>query len=165
MSIAALSSPSRCWPSSSPCSAARCARSETRTSPSSPRVQVTRVTAAPSDTYFAMVAPLPIVSSSGWAWTSISRRAGSSSRVGELTTPPYSAGDQAPRRSTAGTCGARTASDDDHGFGEMAGRSVVGLAVGTRDQQGLLYGAHLLRLPAAGVEAARPRRGCGGGAI
>ena len=34
------------------------------------------MTAAPSDTYLAMVTPLPMVSSSGWACTSISRRVG-----------------------------------------------------------------------------------------
>ena len=39
------------------------------------------VTAAPSATYLAMVAPLPIVSSSGCACTTISRRAGSSAPV------------------------------------------------------------------------------------
>ena len=46
-------------------------------------VQVTSVTWAPSATYFAIVAPLPIVSSSGWACTSSSRR----SAVGEVTKP------------------------------------------------------------------------------
>ena len=44
--------------------------SGTRTSPSSPSVQVTRVTLTPSAAYLAIVAPVPIVSSSGWACTS-----------------------------------------------------------------------------------------------
>ena len=72
--IAAASSTSRCGPSSSSAAAASEARAGTRTSPSSPRVQVTRVTWAPSATYLAMVTPVPIDSSSGWAWTSSSRR-------------------------------------------------------------------------------------------
>src|SRR5512142_202017 len=46
-------------------------------SPSSPSVQVTSVTCAPSAEYLAIVAPVPIDSSSGWACTSSSRRAGS----------------------------------------------------------------------------------------
>ncbi len=87
MSIAALSSPSRCEPRSSVCSAARWARSATRTSPSSPSVQVTSVTAAPSATYLAMVAPLPIVSSSGCACTTMSRRSGSSLGLGQSHGP------------------------------------------------------------------------------
>src|SRR5439155_20564893 len=45
------------------------ARAGTWISPSSPSVQVTRVTRAPSAAYLAMVAPEPIDSSSGWAWT------------------------------------------------------------------------------------------------
>ena len=45
----------------------------TRISPISPAVQVTSVTPRPSATYFAIVAPWPIDSSSGWACTS-SRR-------------------------------------------------------------------------------------------
>src|ERR1700722_9786003 len=44
------------------------------TSPSSPSVQVTSVTPAPSAAYLAMVAPVPIDSSSGWACTSSNRR-------------------------------------------------------------------------------------------
>src|SRR5580700_2103764 len=44
-------------------------------SPSSPSVQVTSVTCAPSAAYLAMVAPVPIDSSSGWACTSRSRLA------------------------------------------------------------------------------------------
>src|SRR6202050_414526 len=43
-------------------------------SPSSPRVQVTSVTRAPSAAYLAMVAPVPIDSSSGCACTSSRRR-------------------------------------------------------------------------------------------
>ncbi len=50
--MANFSSPSRCGPRSSFWSGARWARSSTSTSPSSPRVQVTKQTAAPSDTYF-----------------------------------------------------------------------------------------------------------------
>src|SRR5256885_3477515 len=46
-------------------------------SPSSPSVQVTSVTCAPSAAYLAIVAPVPIDSSSGCACTSSSRRAGS----------------------------------------------------------------------------------------
>ena len=38
-------------------------------SPSSPRVQVTRTTPWPAAAAFAMTPPVPIVSSSGWAWT------------------------------------------------------------------------------------------------
>src|ERR1700753_2561612 len=45
-------------------------------SPPSPSVHVTRVTCAPSAAYRAMVAPVPIDSSSGWACTSSSRRLG-----------------------------------------------------------------------------------------
>ena len=79
-SIAVASSPMRCWPSASSWSAARWASSGTRTSPSSPSVQVTRVTWAPSAAYCAIVAPLPIVSSSGCACTSSSRGAASRAR-------------------------------------------------------------------------------------
>src|SRR6266581_4226593 len=43
-------------------------------SPSSPSVQVTSVTCAPSAAYLAIVAPVPIDSSSGCACTSSSRR-------------------------------------------------------------------------------------------
>src|ERR1017187_7410360 len=43
-------------------------------SPSSPRVQVTRVTPAPSAAYLAIVAPVPMDSSSGWACTSSTLR-------------------------------------------------------------------------------------------
>lgn len=42
--------------------------------PISPSVQVTRVTAAPSAAYLAIVAPVPDASSSGWACTNISLR-------------------------------------------------------------------------------------------
>src|ERR1700754_1411926 len=45
------------------------------TSPSSPSVQVTSVTCAPSAAYLAIVAPVPIDSSSGCACTSSSRLA------------------------------------------------------------------------------------------
>src|SRR5260370_11990404 len=44
------------------------------TSPSSPGVHVTRVTCAPSAAYFAMIPPVQIDSSSGWACTSSNRR-------------------------------------------------------------------------------------------
>src|SRR5215217_6376197 len=50
-------------------SAAMCSSSGTRISPISPPVQVTMVTPMPSATYFAMVAPLLMLSSSGWACT------------------------------------------------------------------------------------------------
>src|ERR671921_2097009 len=82
--IASVSSVIRCWPRPSSRSAARCARSGTSTSPSSPRVQVTSVTPRPSATYFAIVAPLLIDSSSGWAWTSSSRWS-----CGRVTGPLY----------------------------------------------------------------------------
>src|SRR6266516_3890674 len=67
---ASASSPIRCWPRPPSASQARCASSGGMISPSSPRVQVTSVTAAPSAAYFAIVAPVPIDSSSGWACTS-----------------------------------------------------------------------------------------------
>lgn len=54
------------------------------TSPSSPRVHVTRATCAPSAAYLAMVAPLLIDSSSGCACTRSRRRAGRS-----FMGPPY----------------------------------------------------------------------------
>src|SRR5215831_13065 len=57
-------------PSPPSASAARCASSGGMISPSSPSVQVTRVTPAPSAAYLAIVAPVPIDSSSGWACTS-----------------------------------------------------------------------------------------------
>ena len=44
-----------------------------RMEPRSPPVQVTTSTSTPSDTYFAMVAAPLLDSSSGWAWTAISR--------------------------------------------------------------------------------------------
>src|SRR3954463_13838346 len=50
-------------------SAAMCSISGTRISPISPPVQVTRVTPIPSATYFAIVAPCPMLSSSGCACT------------------------------------------------------------------------------------------------
>ena len=49
-------------------------------SPSSPSVQVTTVTSAPSAAYRAIVAPVVMLSSSGWAWTSSSLRG-----TGEIT--------------------------------------------------------------------------------
>ena len=49
-------------------------RSSSTTSPSSPRVQVTSVTSALRDAYIAIVAPVPMLSSSGCAWTSTIRR-------------------------------------------------------------------------------------------
>ena len=45
--------------------------SGTTISPSSPRVQVTRTTRWPAATALAIAPPVPIVSSSGWAWTVI----------------------------------------------------------------------------------------------
>src|ERR1019366_5169991 len=71
---AAASSPIRYSPRPPSASRARCASSAGITSPSSPSVQVTRVTAAPEAAYFAIVAPVPIDSSSGWACTSRSLR-------------------------------------------------------------------------------------------
>ena len=55
-------------------SAARCASEGGMISPSSPSVQVTSVTCAPSAAYLAIVAPVPIDSSSGCACTSSRRR-------------------------------------------------------------------------------------------
>src|SRR4051794_15196385 len=71
--MALASSVIRCGPRPSSLSAARCASSGTSTSPSSPSVQVTRVTWVPRAAYDAIVAPCPIVSSSGCACTSINR--------------------------------------------------------------------------------------------
>src|SRR5216684_914624 len=71
---AAPSSPIRYSPSRSSDSAARCASDGGMTSPSSPSVQVTSVTCAPSAAYLAIVAPVPIDSSSGCACTSSNRR-------------------------------------------------------------------------------------------
>ena len=68
-SIASFNSISRCSPSLSSLSLAKFASSFTKTSPSSPRVQVTKVTCAPNAAYLAIVTPLLMVSSSGWAWT------------------------------------------------------------------------------------------------
>ena len=76
--MAARSSQIRYPPSWSAWSAASCSSSGTRISPSSPSVQVTSVTDAPSATYRAIVAPLLIVSSSGWACTSSMRGRGTS---------------------------------------------------------------------------------------
>src|SRR5499427_5376695 len=67
---AAASSARRYSPSRSPPPSARWASSAGMISPSSPSVQVTRVTGTPSAAYLAIVAPVPIDSSSGWAWTS-----------------------------------------------------------------------------------------------
>src|SRR5580692_6584871 len=75
-SHAAASSPIRYSPSRSSLSAARYASDGGMTSPSSPSVQVTSVTCAPSAAYFAIVAPVPMDSSSGCACTSSSRRSG-----------------------------------------------------------------------------------------
>src|ERR1700689_3489631 len=75
-SHAAASSPIRYSPSRSSLSAARCASDGGMTSPSSPSVQVTSVTCAPSAAYFAIVAPVPMDSSSGGPCTSSSRRSG-----------------------------------------------------------------------------------------
>ena len=72
--MAAASSSRRCSPRASSLSEARCDSSGSSTSPSSPRVQVTSVTCAPSATYLAIVAPVPMHSSSGWACTRSRRR-------------------------------------------------------------------------------------------
>src|SRR5579875_3583738 len=71
---AAASSPARYSPSRSSSPAARCASDGGMTSPSSPRVQVTSVTRTPAAAYLAIVAPVPIDSSSGCACTSSSPR-------------------------------------------------------------------------------------------
>src|SRR6266568_2499569 len=71
---AAASSPMRYSPSRSWDSAARCASDGGMISPCSPSVQVTSVTRAPSAAYLAIVAPVPIDSSSGCACTSSNRR-------------------------------------------------------------------------------------------
>ena len=72
---AADSSPMRYSPSRAPSPSARYASDGGMTSPSSPSVQVTSVTCAPSAAYLAIVAPVPIDSSSGCACTSSSRLA------------------------------------------------------------------------------------------
>src|ERR1700683_3825242 len=59
-------------------------------SPSSPRVQVTSVTRAPSAAYLAMVAPVPIDSSSGCACTSSRRRCPAGTGA-EVTRPTLAA--------------------------------------------------------------------------
>src|SRR5215467_7190805 len=66
-SHARASSPTRYSPSSS---GSRCRSAGGMISPSSPRVHVTSVTPAPSAAYLAIVAPVPIDSSSGCACTS-----------------------------------------------------------------------------------------------
>ncbi len=71
--MAAASSCARWGPSASSRPAARWASGAGMTSPSSPSVQVTSVTAAPAATQAAMVTPLQIDSSSGWACTSSTR--------------------------------------------------------------------------------------------
>src|SRR3712207_6426327 len=80
--MASASSPRRCSPRPPSRSAARCASSGTSTSPISPAVQVTSVTPRPSATYRAIVAPWPIDSSSGCAWTRRRRWAGTGTGVG-----------------------------------------------------------------------------------
>src|ERR1035441_5255611 len=82
-SQAAASSPIRYSPSRSSFSAASCASDGGMISPSSPSVHVTSVTCTPSAAYFALVAPVPMDSSSGCACTSSNRRPGSRSS-GEL---------------------------------------------------------------------------------
>src|ERR1700722_9549999 len=71
---AASSSPIRSPPSPPPASWDRCARPGGMISPSSPSVQVTSVTCTPSAAYRAIVAPVSIDSSSGWACTTRRRR-------------------------------------------------------------------------------------------
>ena len=63
-SSAARISPSRRWLSG-------VSSSGTTISPISPRVQVTSTTRCPAATALAIEPPVPIVSSSGWAWTVI----------------------------------------------------------------------------------------------
>src|SRR5512133_869579 len=152
--MANFSSPTRCGPRSSFWSGARWARSSTSTSPSSPRVQVTKQTAAPSDTYLAIVTPLLIVSSSGCAWTNMSRRAGRDV-TSEFTAPPY-----AVLNVRSGALHTREISSrDDHPrLSEVTGRIMCRFTIGTLDQQGFLNAADFLRFPAAGMEPARRRR-------
>ena len=114
-------------------------------------MQVTRQTAAPSATYLAIVAPLLIVSSSGWACTNISRRPGSDVTSG-LTAPPYAAGDVSLRNPSH---------QRDHPqamitprLGEVARRNMCRLPVRSLDQHWFVDAADLLGLPAAGVEPA-----------
>src|SRR3984957_1341981 len=76
---AASSSPMRYPPRPPPCASARWASPGGMISPSSPSVQVTSVTCAPSAAYRAIVAPVSMVSSSGWACTRSSRRLAGSS--------------------------------------------------------------------------------------
>src|SRR3712207_1361225 len=125
-----------------------------------------------------MVAPLLIVSSSGWACTRSMRREGVTRSILQrprsgTTTPPHAppsrvdhgvgAGDTAGRAAgtsdnpmiTCGTpvvrCGdgsVHVDGDDRPGLGEVAGRRVPLVAV---DQGGGLLGADVLGLPAAGA--------------
>src|SRR4029450_7281150 len=152
--MASFSSPTRCGPRSSFWSEARWARPSTSTSPSSPKVQVTKQTAVPSDTYFAIVTPLLIVSSSGCAWTNMSRRAGRDV-TSEFTAPLYAV----PNVRSGALHTREISSRDDHPrLGEVAGRIMCRFTIGTLDQQGFLNAADFLRLPAAGMEPARRRR-------
>ena len=68
------------------------------TSPSSPSVQVTSVTPAPSAAYLAIVAPVPIDSSSGWACTSSSLWPLSGALMAEPSGDPGQAGSWYPGR-------------------------------------------------------------------
>ena len=81
---AAASSPMRYSPSRSSESAARWAIDGGMISPSSPSVQVTSVTRAPSAAYLAIVAPVPIDSSSGCACTTSNRRPSSGAPPGSM---------------------------------------------------------------------------------
>src|SRR4051794_25292162 len=154
--IAARSSQIRYPPSWSAWSAASWASSGTSTSPSSPSVQVSRVTEAPSATYRAIVAPLLIVSSSGWACTRRRRREEVTGGIEpeqvnaegtQVTTTPVGlsgagtgpggllpAPDEAAQR-PSGTARGRGAirriamSEHLYGLGEVAGVEVAGAAV------------------------------------
>src|SRR5215472_12112844 len=102
---AASSSPIRYCPSPPSASQARCPSSAGITSPSSPSVHVTKATCAPSAAYLAIVAPVPIDSSSGWACTR-SKRLPSAAVIGaSLPSEPqtaagriYSVTDSFPRQ-------------------------------------------------------------------
>src|SRR5512145_1817761 len=104
--MASASSPTRCCPRESSRCDARCSRSGTRTSPSSPSVHVTSVTWVPRATYFAMVAPWLMLSSSGCACTSNIRCSMRASLVvGEVALDPARGVRQLERRGYGGRGG------------------------------------------------------------
>ena len=104
-------SPSRRWLSG-------VSMSGTTISPISPRVPVTRTTRWPaSATALAIVPPVPIVSSSGWAWTVI--RVGRSVGAAWGLGVGHAADASAPRRGSAGPVPARIG----HSAHRRAGRA------------------------------------------